>query len=134
MAQVAAPQEKQIVELPLLFPCRFPLIFVQLLIVKAFKGFPLAPGLLENELLLVAEIHRERQLVFEVVPLGLQPPLDFPSEAEFGGSGAGCQFVRCPLAHSTDVSVDLFNRVTNSGHLLVRRFQAKFLLMFETLP
>jgi hypothetical protein len=115
-------------------PCGVALVFAELLVAQVFEGLPFAPSLLEDFLLLVAQILPAQQFGFGILAQLAKGGLAAERETHFCGGGAGCQVPGFANMNLPDPFNDLIETMANFGNLLIRRAQAQFLLMFDALP
>ncbi len=117
-----------------LFPSgRIALVGAELLIAQVFEGFPFAPSLLEDLLLLVSQILPAQEFALRIPPQLAECGLAAEGETQFGGGGAGGQLFGFANVNVADPFIDLVKAMAHFGHLLVGRAQAEFLLMFDAL-
>lgn len=134
MLTVGLLQKEEIVEFTLLAPCCAALVCAQLVVAQAFESFTLPARLLKNPLLLIPQILPPREFMLGVHSQPAKRRSLKEHEAQFRRGGAVSQFARLDNLRIPNLLVDLIEKMSNSGNLLVGRAQAKFLLVFDALP
>lgn len=113
---------------------RIALVCAELLIAQILEGFPFAPSLLEDLLLLVSQIFPAQKFSLRLLPQLAKCGVAAQCETQFGGGSSGRQLFSFANVNVADPLIDLVKAMAHSGHLLVGSAQAKFLLMFDALP
>lgn len=126
--------QKRVVELTLFASSLLALVHLHLLIAEALEGLAFASSLLEDLLLLVAQVLHAGKLAEQIDSLSLERRFCDVREIKFGGGCAGGKFASRADLYLADARIHSVDQMADFRHLLIRSAQARLLLMLHALP